>query len=109
MAGLAIYVDNDNVLQLDALTDAVTGSYINDATVTVTVRVGESSTDTAVSGITWPVTLAYVAASNGKYQAVIDKAIVIVEPTKYYAHITATSGTTDGKWVIQLLARLRRS
>ena len=73
---------SDIVLELQALTDAVTGAAIT--TATVTARVTDAA-GVSIGGATWPVTLAHVAAGTYRgllpYGMVIPGAPVMVEVT----------------------------
>jgi len=104
---VAIYsliVGTDNKIQLDGLLDQSTSpqTYINDATVTVTL------TDTAgdeVSGETWPLAMSYVTSSNGKYTATLTDSLSLSPNKRYTAQVVADGG--DGKkrtWYYSVLA-----
>ncbi len=100
-----VYLDNDNLVELDELTNSATDAYINNATVTLTaIRDGAGAT---VSGETFPKTMSYVTDSNGKYQAVVDKAVVLVAGQPYTAIIDAESSGIDGHWELPLIAHVR--
>lgn len=102
-----IYSKNDNLLELRGLANAATGNYENAATVTATVV---DSTDTEVPGLSWPLTLAYVAASDGDYRGEIGDGASFVVGTDYTAKITATvSGGPTGYWEIPLTVLTRKS
>lgn len=98
----AWYISSDNTVQLDEFYDPLGAAYLNAATVTVTVK--DISGD-SVTGISWPITMDYVAASNGKYRGTVDKAISVVDGATYFAEITAAEGTIDKFFRIQLLAQ----
>ena len=100
----AWYINSDNVVQITGFQNAIDSTYLNSATVTCTIK------DTAgneVSGISWPVTLDYVAASNGNYRATIDKAILLTYSNIYYVEITAAESGIDSFWRIPIHARYR--
>jgi len=63
-----IYLSNDNLLSIEGLKNSSSGSYLNDATVTATLK---DSGGTTVTGQTFPVTLSYIAQTNGNYQATL--------------------------------------
>ena len=101
-----IYISNDNLLTLDALTNTADSSFINDATVTVTLV---DSTGTEVTGETWPLAMSYVSSSNGKYQATLTDSLSLSKGT-YTAQITANGGAgLLGYWEITLRALVRNS
>lgn len=94
---------NDNEVELGALRDR--DGFINDADVTVTIK---DSAGAEVSGVTFPLTMDYVAASEGVYRAVVDKALAVAEGKSYRAEITVSaSGGRDGFWDIDFKARRR--
>lgn len=106
MASDTIYLDNDALIFLDVLTDK-DGNYINDATVEATLY---GSTDSEVGGATWPLTLDYVAGSDGRYEKVLDKAVGVVLNEWYRLKIVVTaSGTNDGVFWKDVEARRRVS
>ena len=99
-----IFINNDSLIELIGLKNSLTDSYVNDATVTVTLY---DSTGAEVSGISWPLTMAYVTASNGDYRGTLDKAVVLITGALYKAVITALDGINDGEWVLYLRAQER--
>jgi hypothetical protein len=102
-----LYVSNDNLLVVDELYDAVAASYLNAATVTVTVKAADG-TNVAGTGITWPVTLSYVATSNGKYRCVLEDAMTLSAGRRYTACITADGGSNKkAYWEVPLRALTR--
>lgn len=60
------YHRNDNYLELRNLRKGTDQSYLNAATVTATLKDLDGNNTT---GETWPLTMSYVAASNGRYRA----------------------------------------
>ena len=90
---MVYYLLNDNLLRVDGLTDIISGAYVNDATVTVT-EIRDSS-GTLVTGQSFPITLAYVAASNGRYQGLLEDSLSLTAHGKYTARINIVG--IDGK------------
>lgn len=90
MATLKAYILSDNILETDLVINKQSGAYINNATVTATLK---DSAGNNVAGETWPLTLAYVASSNGKYRATLKDTLTVSKDTKYYAHIDIDGGT----------------
>lgn len=86
----SIYLDNDNLLTVDSVSDATDGMYINDATVTCTLTDTE---DNEVTGQAWPLALSYVSGSNGKYQGLLEDSLVLTKDVKYLAKITIDGGS----------------
>lgn len=88
-SGDIIYKGNDNLLEIDLLTNDATGAFINAATVTVTLVDVEGS---EVAGQSWPTTLSYVSASDGKYRATLQDVLTLTASDIYTAKITADGG-----------------
>ena len=105
MAQSVIFIDNDNLIELIGLKDIALNAFINNATVQITL------TDTAgveVSGQSWPVTMNYVAASDGDYRATLEDVLVLISGRKYTAVITADAGSDLlGKWTVKPIAKIR--
>lgn len=94
---MTAFVANTNILELLGLTDAVTNAVINDATVTVTIC--DNNDAPITGGPTWPLTLAYVAASAGNYRATLDAALLLLADTNHVAHIDVSAGAGRvGHW-----------
>ena len=93
---MTAFIANSNILDLIGLKSAVEGTFINDATVTVTVK---DSAGADVAGVSWPVTMAYVAASNGDYRATLSELITFLHKKNYRAFIEADGGAgLIGHW-----------
>jgi hypothetical protein len=100
-----IYLSNDNLLSIEGLKNSSSGSFMNAATVTVTLK---DSGGTSVSGQTFPVTLSYIAQTNGNYQATLENTLSMVEDSIYTATIAATSsGGLYATWDFNLTATKR--
>jgi len=67
-----IYIGNDNVFRTRGIKNSLTNEFINDATVELTLNDLDGN---EISGQTWPLTLTYIAGTNGEYQGTIDDAI----------------------------------
>lgn len=100
-----LYYQNDNLITVDELKDTATGAYLNTATVTLTAI--QDAAGATVSGETFPKTLAYVASSNGKYQAVVDKLLAVSPGRAYTAVIDVVSASLDGHWELPLACSVR--
>jgi len=100
----SLLVNSDNVIQLTELKNLVDGAYLNGATVTVTI-VDSDGVD--VTGETWPLSMPYVASSDGVYRANLADTISFVAECKYTATVIADAGA-DGKreWVTDVIARV---
>ncbi len=97
---------NDNLLELVDLKDVVADTFANAATVTVTLV---DKDDVEVVGETWPLTMAYVAASNGKYRAVLKDTLTLTVDALYTAKIDVNDGANkQAHWKFLLRAETRR-
>ena len=86
MSAHVLYVDNDMRLEVGSLRD-LDGVYLNAATVTATIY---DALGVAVTGQSWPLTLAYVALSNGIYRGIIDDGADFVDGEDYTIVVDAT-------------------
>jgi len=100
---LKLYVGaNDNILTLTGLMNESTQTYINDAAVTVTLV---DKNDVQVSGETWPLTMGYIAASNGNYRSILTDTLsaTLSNGVELIAQITANAGAgLNGFWEIKI-------
>ncbi|KKN07975.1 hypothetical protein LCGC14_1061370 [marine sediment metagenome] len=94
-----LYINNDAFLALTNLADR-DGNTISDATVTATLF-GKSRVE--VGGQSWPLTFSIISGVPGKYEALLDKAVILVAGTKYDLRITVVSGTSDGEFWREIL------
>ena len=105
MAVHIILVDNDNVIQVTGLKNLVDDTYQNSATVTVTLK---DSDGVDVVGETWPLTLTYVASSNGNYGANLADTLSLVDGCKYTGTVIADAGANGkAQWEEEVIARTR--
>jgi hypothetical protein len=100
-----LYLGNDMILELDALKNAVTDAFINNATVSVTLT---DSAGEDVTGETWPLTMSYVAASDGKYRAVLQDTLPLIKNKRYKATVNAVGSGLKGNWEIDVIAKVRQ-
>ncbi len=101
-----LFIGTTNALELDELQNEVTGEYINNAGVTVTLR---DANDAEVAGATWPMAMSYVADSDGLYRAFLPDTLSLLPDARYTADIVATAGASlVGKWVLDVVAKTRR-
>lgn len=100
-----LYIANDHVLELNGLKDAVTGSYINSATVTAVLK---DQVGNQVPGQTWPLTLSYVSGSNGIYRGTLENTLSLTPGVRYVAEITVSgAGIPDSQFVLNVVAAKR--
>lgn len=86
-----IYLDNDNVVEIDELRDVALGTYLNAATV------GMRILTTGGAEVVASQSMSYVGSSNGKYRVSLDKALVasLTEQERYDLEITAVEAGLD--------------
>lgn len=89
---LGLYILEDNVVEMNGLTDAITGEYINDATVTFSLKDASDNVVSSLSGVS----MAYVTDSNGIYRGTIPDTADISDGRIYYVEITAVAGDRNG-------------
>lgn len=102
-----IYRKNDNTIEWTWLTDATDGDYVNDAAVTFTLYSGYSlipgsgalTTPGGAVNLLWygPVTMTYVAGSNGKYQGRLAASINLSLDLQYTIEINATANSRTAR------------
>ena len=93
---MAAFVANTNVLELRGLQIAVDETYVNNATVSVTVK---DDCGVVVSGQTWPALMQYVESSDGDYRLTLANSLQLKSGKRYFAEITATTGGSGtGFW-----------
>lgn len=66
---MQLLIGNDQTITVSGLKDQVSGDFINDATVTVTVKTRDGAN---VAGETWPLALQYVTGSDGDYRGTLE-------------------------------------
>ena len=102
-----LYLNNDNTLEVAGLQNAVTGQYINDATVEVTLRDADGD---EVAGQNWPLTLSYVTDSDGIYRGTLEDDLELTARADYTAEITVDAGADlTGQWSMPIIAITREA
>lgn len=86
------YAANTNVLTLTGLQSEDEGTFLNEAAPTLTVK---DSSGSPISGESWPVTMEYVAASDGNYRVIISSVVSLTAGQTYKAVVDVDSSTTD--------------
>lgn len=99
-SNLTYYQNNDNlVTNPTPMILSATGAYINDATVTMTLK---DSVGASVSGATG-LSLTYVTDSNGTYQGTLPYTLTLTAGESYTLEITGTkSGVARAFWVLDV-------
>jgi hypothetical protein len=103
----ALYWKNDTLLELRSLRNEVTKQFVNNATVTAVIK--QNSDGSEIGGATWPLTLSYVAASNGLYRGIVESDVNVEVGDLLDLEITVTApGNLDGFFKLPLLVKERR-
>jgi hypothetical protein len=103
--GEILFADNDMIFEVRGLANELTGSYLNSATVACTLK---DSAGAAVTGQSWPLTLAYVTSSNGVYRATLPYTLDLTANGRYTLELDVNAGAgLRGKWEIPCLCRAR--
>lgn len=99
-----LLVQNDQTVEVLGLQDQVSGSYQNAATVTARIK---TMAGVDVTGVTWPITLAYVAASSGNYRGTFEAAASLSPGLRYIVEISAAQSGLEGFWHQDVTAQYR--
>jgi len=103
MSALKLYAgNNDHLIELLGAQNAADDSYLNSAVVSAVIK---DSNGTAVTGS--PVTLSYVASSNGNYRGTLDKDAGLTDGEIYTVTITLSQSGIDAEWEIDVTAEKR--
>jgi hypothetical protein len=81
-------INSSNLVRLDLLTNASTGTYINNATVTFSLKDASGNIIGGLSGVS----MSYIASSNGRYEGTVPNSTTLTLNALYTIEITATSG-----------------
>lgn len=103
--GLRLYGATSGSVGLKPAAVAGAVDYTLPATVTFTLK---TMAGVAVAGAT-NVAMAYVAASNGKYQGTLDSTVALTTDTSYTLEITAASGSRNGFVSLSCVTQTRTS
>lgn len=91
---MTAFVANSNVLQLVGLKGALDGAWVNNATVTATVKDDNGNSVTGAVGLT----MTYVSGSNGNYSVLLGAALPFKAGAVYRAFIDVDAGGRIGHW-----------
>lgn len=90
---LTLWVNNSNYLELNTLTDSVTGAPITDATVTATIY---DQAGVELPGQAWPISLPH--DTGGTYRGAVEPTLEITAGKHYRATVLATATGLSGRW-----------
>lgn len=88
-------VGNDMVLQAGDIRDQVTNKIISGAVILATVY---DESDTPLTSISWPVTLAEVSNLPGTYRYTLPGTLPVSDEQQLYAVVTLSSSKGNAKW-----------
>lgn len=93
VTGGHLYIGEDNLVYWgdvdtpgSGLYDAYLGCFVNDATVTFTLKDSSNSTVSGASSVS----MSYITGSRGCYAGVLEDGVSLTENATYYLEITAT-------------------
>lgn len=86
-----LHIGEDNLIEWDEMKNSADDTYVNDASVSFTLKNADDSVVAGASNVSMP----YIASSNGKYQGTLEDSVILTRGTRYYLEITAT-GSIDG-------------
>lgn len=89
-----VYRLNDNTVEWQSMLLSTDGSYVNDATVTMTLCTYASGSRVVVTNAS-ALSMSYVSGSNGKYQGQLPASLTLVAGDPHKLEITAASGAND--------------
>lgn len=102
---LTLYIGNHNVVELQTLTNVVSGAADTAATVEMTLKDRNGS---EVAGQVWPATLAH--DTGGTYRATLDFDLSIKPRKTYIAEISVTgTGGERAYWEVPVQAMSRNA
>jgi hypothetical protein len=96
-----LFVENDNLLQLIGLIDQSSGAFLNAATVEGNIL------DRSGVVVVGPITMTYVANSNGNYQGVVPSTAGLTVSHGYRAKVVATQSGATGTWFLPVTIKYR--
>lgn len=91
MATQIAFVGNTNNLEINGLKSEVEDTFLNDATITVTIK---DANGVDVAGEPWPQTMTYLAGSDGNYVLGLTRNLDFSNGAKYTAFIDADASDT---------------
>ncbi len=107
MTHSTIYIATTTILRLSGLQDS-DDVFQNAATVTLEALLKRDD-DTVVTGISVPVAMPYIVASDGVYEAVLPSNLGVVAGEAYVATLKAISGILTSTWKETIRAKDARA
>lgn len=78
MSQAILELGSTNLLIYDGLVNGDTGAYVNDATITGTLK-DAAGADIGGVGVSWPVNLTYDGGAKGRYRAELPDTLAVAE------------------------------
>lgn len=105
MAYRTIYENNDHVVEVSGLKNALTGEYITAATVQMSVYKNGVLENTG----TWPLSMSYVADSKGIYRGVLRASLNLVDKDIAKVVVTAVEpGSLQAEYSVEYKVAKRK-
>lgn len=105
MADVRLLVGNDQVLTADKVKDVETGDFLTGAAVTARILDLDGN---EVSGQAWPLTLSFVAGSEGKYTGIIEDDVGLVVGEEYDVEVTVDAGADSKALFVERVPAVQR-
>lgn len=102
---IILYQKNDQFIEIDGLKDGLAGTFVNNATVTATLKDRSGVVVSEVNNLT----LVYVAASNGKYRGLVEDTFNPTRGGGYTLVVEADQAGTKLHLEIPVEVRVRKS
>ncbi len=100
---LKLCVNSDNLIEWDAMVDVYDETFVNDATVTFTLRDTDGNAVDGAEAIAMP----YVGNSDGKYNGTLQSTVALIDGNTYFLEVSAASGDLVGFRRCQVIAQYR--
>lgn len=102
---MQIFINNDHVLEVLGVTNAVTGILVSDATVRVDNIT--NSAGTPLTGENWPLAVPAVAGSPGDYRVILSRDIAFIDKQVFFAKVSVDITDAYAEWTLPLQVRKR--
>lgn len=95
MSDLLLSGANDNLLQLSGLKNGLDDTFINDATVSASMR---DAAGNLLSGMDWPAALSYIADSQGCYRLTLNGDLNLLDGRYYTLEVSVEADGLNASW-----------
>jgi hypothetical protein len=100
---VTLYPLNTQIIEVDGVTDATSGDYLNDATGSATLLDYRGRPDPIINNLAMP----YVTGSNGNYKGVVPDTFDAAVGSGYTLQIQITQGPVQVLWSLPTVVKLR--